>query len=401
MHRVAVLGLICVAVCGCSSARECVAPPARDRDTEAEVVRADTGEPLDEALVVPFTIDPQRHKNVLVLSGGGGYGAYGAGLLNGWAVCTDAGRARPRFDVVTGISTGALIATLAFLGTPEDDATLERTYTKVSRDDIYVKRSLWSVPFSDSLATLEPLEGLLREVVTPAIVERVAAEHAKGRRLFVGSVNLDTGATKVWDLTALAASGRADRVERYRLILRAAVAIPVLFDPGFIDGEMHVDGGTREQLFLRQVVVDTALAFERSRARLRAEGPGVPQVPDHPTIFVVVNGKIGVDPQCTRDGLLPIALRSVSLLLDESTVGGLFRVFSLARDLEMDFRVERIPGAIALKESADQFNHDDMVALFDEGFTHGRDGGRWEDRPPVAVDSPRKVDLIRRMRAAP
>src|SRR5512139_2627309 len=67
----------------------------------------------------------------LAVSGGGDNGAFGAGLLCGWTAAGD----RPVFKLVTGISTGALIAPFAFLGSAYD-AQLKEFYTTTSPKDI-------------------------------------------------------------------------------------------------------------------------------------------------------------------------------------------------------------------------------------------------------------------------
>ena len=82
-------------------------------------------------------VDATGHVNILALSGGGANGAFGAGLLSGW---TAAGT-RPLFKLVTGISTGALIAPFAFLGS-DYDATLRDFYTTISTKDIYTRTIL-------------------------------------------------------------------------------------------------------------------------------------------------------------------------------------------------------------------------------------------------------------------
>src|SRR5262245_19321775 len=64
------------------------------------------GSALTSAAAVPGSFD------VLAISGGAYDGAYGAGVINGW---TSTGT-RPKFSIVTGVSAGALIAPLAFLG---------------------------------------------------------------------------------------------------------------------------------------------------------------------------------------------------------------------------------------------------------------------------------------------
>ncbi|HEY3788014.1 MAG TPA: patatin-like phospholipase family protein, partial [Urbifossiella sp.] len=141
----------------------------------------------------------RRPRNIVAFSGGGAYGAYSAGFLDGW---TKAGT-RPEFDVVTGISTGSLIAPLAFLG-PEYDSRLGPLYTRVQAEDVFRVRTWILIPFKDSIATSLPLKNLIDSQISPALMEKIAAEHRKGRRLYVGTTNLDTRRLVVWDMGAIA-----------------------------------------------------------------------------------------------------------------------------------------------------------------------------------------------------
>jgi predicted acylesterase/phospholipase RssA len=326
-----------------------------------------------------------------VLSGGGQNGAYGAGLLKGWSDCSV--RPRPVFDVVTGISTGALISTFVFLGTPGDDEALEKAYTSVTKADIFRYRCPLAVPFTDSVASVEPLKHLIATFITQATIERVAEAGATGRQLFVATVDLDKGALKPWNLTELAASNRPDKLARYRQIILAATAIPVLFPPVIIDGTMHVDGGAREQLFLREVV---------KAAYVASIGPSDEvslQARRRSTIYIIVNGKVGVEQHCVKDGILPIASRSIEVLLDEAAVGDLFRVWALAKELDFGYLVNSIPDNFALPSSSYEFDQQVMRALFKAGRKAGRLFEGWRDKPPTASDAEKIKVLAETLRA--
>src|SRR5215510_13780131 len=130
----------------------------------------------------------------LAVSGGSDNGAFGAGLLNGW---TAAGN-RPQFKIVTGVSTGALIAPLAFLG-PDYDDELKDAFTTISKKDIYEERSFLAALFDDGLVDSRPLLGLISRYVTPELLNRVADEYAKGRLLLVGTSDLDNRQPVIWN----------------------------------------------------------------------------------------------------------------------------------------------------------------------------------------------------------
>ncbi|WP_170252736.1 patatin-like phospholipase family protein [Colwellia echini] len=190
--------------------------------------------------------------NILALSGGGAGGAYGAGVLNGWK---DNGTL-PDFDVVTAISTGSIMASFAFLG-GEKIAKLDTIFNNLASEDLYT--SSWLNIFSDAtLSDPTPLKMALKKGINEEFLIKIAAEHKKGRRLYVGTTNLDTGQLVVWDMGAIAASDHPDKVQRYRDIIYASCAVPVIFPPHFfeipINGEkysqMHVDGGVYSNVFM-------------------------------------------------------------------------------------------------------------------------------------------------------
>ncbi len=183
----------------------------------------------------------------LAVSGGGDNGAFGAGLLNGW---TAAGT-RPEFKLVTGISTGALIAPFAFLGPAYDDE-LREFYTSVTPADILKMRSFLAVITSDAVADNAPLWKLVEKQVDRAVLDAIAAEYQKGRLLLVATVDLDARQAVLWNMTKIAASQDPKALDLFRSVMIASAAIPGTFPPVMIDveangeryQEMHVDGGT-------------------------------------------------------------------------------------------------------------------------------------------------------------
>ncbi len=321
--------------------------------------------------------------SALLLSGGGANGAWGAGALKGWSESGD----RPAaFDIVTGISTGSLISSFAFIGR-EADAILERAYTTVSNEDIYRKRFfLTAVFFSSSLKTTEPLEEMLRQYVTKEIIDRVGAIYQRERRLLlVGTVDMDSGAFVMWDMTKLAASTEPDKYDMYRRVLLAATAIPVVFPPVMIDGAMHVDGGIREQVF--GAIFSTAVkqAYGKFLGTLTPTERPSPELTRKPAAYFVVNGQLLVNRECAKPRILPMALRSVSVLLAEGMIGNLYKSKTIMAD--WDFRMSRIPDDYQLESGSEDFNQPKMRRLFNAGYEWGK-GHQWEDRVPPPAVSP-------------
>jgi predicted acylesterase/phospholipase RssA len=181
----------------------------------------------------------------LAVSGGGDNGAFGSGLLNGWS----ATGTRPQFKMVTGVSTGALIAPFAFLG-PAYDAQLREVYTTMTPDRVFRQRGYPAALFDDAMADTSPLAMLIAKYANQDLLDAIAAEYRKGRLLMIGTTNLDAQRPVIWNIGAIAASGR-----------------PGAFQPAMIDvevdgvefQEMHVDGGAISQLFLYPGSIDVRL----------------------------------------------------------------------------------------------------------------------------------------------
>lgn len=310
---------------------------------------------------------------MLLLSGGGAHGAWGAGVLNGW-------RDTPPFQIVTGISTGALIATFAFLGEAYDDL-LKQFYTGVSSQDIIRRRPVISLLFADSLYSMAPLKRLLDEQLTEARIDAVArAATEQNRQLWVGTVNLDTGAFCAWDLTQLALQ-RAYAL--YRQVVLASASMPVLTPPVEIDGELHVDGGTRLQVFGRSLLNRMVSGYQGAQ-RLKTARPEAP--PDELTIYVIINGKLIVENTCVRDALFDIGVRSLSVVLHEALLGNLFRLqetFSGPQSsARVRFQASWIPDDYCLDFDSFEFDTAKMRRLFDAGVAWGQQQPWHDDITP-------------------
>jgi len=309
----------------------------------------------------------------LSLSGGGGDGAFGAGLLVGWS---ESGT-RPEFEIVTGISTGAMIAPLAFLG-PSYDAQLKEAYTTASSDQLVKTQVLSALLGStDGLADPRPLANMVACYTSQKMLEDIAAEYRKGRFLLIGTTNLDAQRPVIWDIGALANSGRPDALQLMRKIILASASIPGALPPVEIkvaaDGksydEMHVDGGVTRQVFLyppgfEPEVVDRALQWKPVR---RA--------------YIIRNSKVAPEFAATKAKLFPIAARSISTLIKTQGVGDLYQIYLTAKRDRVDYNLAYIPSDFAL-QSKSAFDKAYMNALFKLGYAFGRAGVKWEKSPP-------------------
>jgi len=313
--------------------------------------------------------------NLLALSGGGDKGAFGAGLLNGW---TQTGT-RPEFLLVTGISTGALIAPFAFLG-PAYDTKLKALYTTTSPKDLIEVRNLLAALSSDALADTAPLRRLLKKHIDRTFLDAVAAEYDKGRELWVSTTNLDARQRVIWNLTKLAKSHDPRALSLFHDIMIASASIPVEFPPVMIDvsvdgkpyQEMHVDGGAMAQVFVYPPSVNLEqLSEEKGGIRKR-------------TLYVVMNARLDPDWADTERKMLPIASRAISSMIHTQSVGDLYRIYATSQRDAVDFNLAYIPASFEYPHN-EEFDADFMQALYQTGYRMAMQGFPWETVPPGFV----------------
>jgi hypothetical protein len=312
----------------------------------------------------------------LAISGGGDRGAFAAGFLSGWS---KAGT-RPEFKLVTGVSTGALIAPFAFLG-PEYDKNVTAMYTSVSQKDIVAQRFFYSVLLQDALADTTPLARLLKVHVTQALVDAIGAEYAKGRLLFIGTTNLDARRPVVWNITKIAASGKPEGVELLRKIMLASAAIPGAFPPVMLDveaqgkayEEMHVDGGATTQLFVYWAGVRLKELAEKHHAERERK------------IYALVNARLDPEWAEVERRTLPITFQAISTLIQYQTIGDLYRIYTITQRDGTDFNLAYIPDSFQAPHPAD-FDPTFMRTLYQFGYDEAVGGYEWIKEPPLQVD---------------
>jgi predicted acylesterase/phospholipase RssA len=310
--------------------------------------------------------------NYLAISGGGANGAFGAGLLVGW---TAAGN-RPEFSIVTGVSTGALTAPFAFLGSDYDD-DMHHVYTTISTEDILEERGIIAGALSDSMADTRPLRRMLEETFDEDIIDAIGREYEDGRRLYIGTVNLDAGRPVIWNIGEIASSDHPNRIGLIHDILQASSAIPVAFPPVMIEveangatyDEMHVDGGTGSQVFVYPASVDWRIFTERLA------------VVGRPNVYVIRNSFIGSSHQNVNRTLMPIASRAIDSLIRTQGIGDLYQIHALCNRDGNDFHLAYIPASFT-EVPAEAFDPVYMSKLFDVGYEMARNGYPWQDTPP-------------------
>jgi hypothetical protein len=320
--------------------------------------------------------------DVLALSGGGSDGAYGAGLLNGWSERGD----RPEFMLVTGISVGALLAPFAFLGEEYDDE-VETLFTETRTEDVVeviLFRALfgWALGLTD----ITPLELMLDRILTPEMVERIAEEHAKGRRLWIGTTYLDAQRPVIWDIGTIAASDFRDKRELIRRILLASSAVPGAFPPvlfpiesdGELFSEMHVDGAITRSLFIYPRNIDLRQEFDEGSAGMRIG-----------TIYLVRNTKLEPDYHPVAPSILRIAERSIWTLMKSAGIADITGIEDQARRDGWVLKRTSVPLEFDEAEG-DFFDPKYMGALFEVGYQRAMKGIAWETvvEPETAYAEP-------------
>ncbi len=322
--------------------------------------------PADETSKIPY--------RALTLSGGGSRGAYGAGVLSGW---TDQGD-RPQFDVVTGISTGALMATHVFLGSNFDDGLA--IYKSISNDDVFRKRGFLATLRATAAHDTAPLRETMLSVISEETLDLVAAEHRQGRRLFIGTTNLDANLFTIWDMGVIAESDRPDRLKRYIDVIMASAAFPIVFPPIYIDVEseagtytqMHADGGIRETVFFFDFVEELHRAVDAA---------GLKVSDFKPELYLLNNSPLAATTRKTykpvEGKLMAVAEASITSLMTKVTQGSLYRLWVLAMVGGADFHISYVPSDFEFTTGSLTFDPGEQTELFEIGYQQSLHGTAW------------------------
>jgi hypothetical protein len=310
----------------------------------------------------------------LALSGGGANGAFGAGFLVGWS---QTGK-RPLFKIVTGVSTGALMAPFVFAG-PDYDAALTEFYTQTSSANIF--RMLSIIPQflgGESLADSGPLQLMIERHVDAELLRRIAAAHDGGRRLYIATADLDSQRLWVWNMGLIAASGRPEAARLFRQIMLASASVPIAFPPVFFQveaggrrfDEMHVDGGVGARVFF------TGGVFSFSAARA-----GVGRGVGREELYIIHNGQLLPKPRETPRSLRGIGMRTFESASKSAVVGDLFRIYAVTRREQAGYNWITIPEDVELSGN-ELFDPVLMGRLFELGRQSAQADAPWVTDPP-------------------
>jgi predicted patatin/cPLA2 family phospholipase len=336
-----------------------IAAGQRAFDREVAALRAEGKDPARTGLPPAY---------YLAVSGGGDNGAFGAGLLNGWS---ETGT-RPEFKMVTGVSTGALIAPFAFLG-PQYDPVLREVYTTMTPERVFRARGLSAALFNDAMADTSPLADVIAKYADEKMFAAIAREYGEGRLLLIGTTDLDAQRPVIWNIGALAASGKPEALKLFHQILRASAAIPGLFQPVMIDveldgkkyQEMHVDGGTIAQLFLYPPTIEINRALKRKRVA-----------------YIVRNARLDPDYVMSERRTINVAGRAINTMLAASGHNDVLRTYFVSLRDGVDYNLAYI-GSDFTMEKKGEFEQPYMQALFQYGYDQAKAGREWHKLPPA------------------
>lgn len=288
---------------------------------------------------------------------------------------------RPAFKLVTGVSTGALIAPFAFLGEGYD-AKLKEVYTTIGPSDVQKHRSFLAAITSDGIADNAPLFALLEKHINDQMLDKIAAEYQKGRLLLIATANLDARRPVIWNMGAIAASKAPGAQALFRRILLASAAIPGVFPPVMVDveldgvahEEMHVDGGAITQVF---IFPPTAISNMHQRGMA---------IKRDRRLYIIRNARLDPDWAAVERQTLSIAGRAITSMIHTQGLGDLYRIYMTSQNEQVDYNLAYI-GSDFQGEHKEEFDTEFMRALFEYGYQAGRKRYAWKKHPPGISDT--------------
>jgi hypothetical protein len=320
---------------------------------------------------------PDAHpKNILCLAAGGKYSAYYAGQIVGWK----AHGTRPKFDIATGVSSGALVAAYAFLGDKYDDR-MTKFYTTVESKDLFKVRPLYYYLKSGSIASVDPLKKLIDQEVSNGVVEDLRIAYGEGRRLYIGTMDLHTRRLVVWDLTGIAASGRPDAECLIAKVLLTACAVPGMVAPieydVEVDGvhytERHMDGGGVTQAFVR---------FPAEYASIGPDGQPSLTGLTGSNMYVFSAGKLWADSVPSTIGLFGKVKAVTSASLYALYRADLYRLYVKCVAGGMRFMMTALPQDFPISLGSMEIKPGEFKQMFDAGYADAAAGIKWRALPP-------------------
>ena len=320
--------------------------------------------------------------DILVLHGGGAAGGFAAGFLKGWGEIRDPENQRPVFDYVTGASSGALLAPLAYIGTEQ---AYQLAYDVALEPPVFKTPGYFSLwPTRSSILPNTQLAEGIDSVFDAEVVQLIADGAREHRALLIGGTDLDLGMGRVWDLAYEAGSLPPDQaVERARQVLLASTAIPGFFPPVEIDGHLYTDGGVAATMFLGM----DAFGVKKVAQQWRQRHPNLPMPVIR--IWAIINAKMYVDPRVVQAQYPDIAMRSINIMMAYDRMKALFTLAYLVEEMKevdgvrAEFRHVFIPDEATIPVDVTQLGDKDIIRrLVDLGYRMGADPVSWTEGAP-------------------
>ena len=311
-----------------------------------------------------YLVDGIKTYPVLIIGGGVSNSAYGIGLLNGWLKQGT----RPVFKIVTGYSSGSIIAIATFSGKDYEDR-LAKLFISISTKDVIRQKNILSILFGNSLYSSTLFAKKIDEIMDENLIARIAQEHAKGRRLYVGTTDLDAQGFVIWDMGALASKGGPDALKMFRKIVLASCSFPATLPPVYFQveaggkryDEMHADGGAVGGIFYIDQLVGN-LGFRT-------------------WLYVLNCCYMSPHSRQVEDSLTAITSRLIEVHTAAKMAGDTYRLYAFAKERGWDYNLAYIPEDF-VPQQKEMFDKQEMRRLFKRGYDDAIFGYKWHKAPP-------------------
>ena len=328
--------------------------------------------------------DPEATMDFLILSGGGANGAFGAGFLLGWATVPAGPDALPTFDGVSGVSTGAFIAPFAYIGTDESRTRIDQFFRNPKPDWARLREPLSFYPENASLMELSGIERDLQSILDLGFAKRIDQATTEGRVLMIQASNIDEQVPGVFDFSEAARQAvKAKDSTLLREIILASSAIPAVFPPREIDGNLYVDGGAIGNFYTggRASAVDQTFG---GLWKKMYPGTSIPKT----RYWVILNGNLRIPSAVSEPTWPSVADRAFQLVFTSGEITSLRHLYALAEitrlrgDGEVEVRWIAAEKELAAPNPMSMFDAKTMQSLSDYGKRLGADPTSWKTVAP-------------------
>jgi hypothetical protein len=326
-----------------------------------------------------YLVDGIKTYPALIIGGGVSNSAYGIGLLEGWSK----EGSRPVFKIVTGYSSGSILAIGTFAGKDYEDR-IANLFTSISSKDVLKSRGIFSVLFGDSVNSSAPLLKKINDFVDEDLMAKIAQEHRKGRRLYVGTTDFDAQGFVIWDMGALASKGSPDSLNMFRKIVLASCAFPVMVPPvyfqveagGRLYDEMQVDGGVVSGLFyIYQLMEGVGSMVQYSGINPRGFKT---------RLYILNLCYMSPHSKQVEDNLTALISRLIELNGASKMIGDTYRIYAFAKERGWDYNLAYIPEDFKPNQK-EMLDKQEMQRLFKRGYYDAAEGYKWHKAPPGLV----------------